>query len=181
MSEQAGLGSVHRSVSVMPNPGAAVSLIAEGTLSQSFADNVSGVMSVYDGRRVGLWIKHDGDASQSDGYPVVLVQLSAVREKPAIGDDSWYAPGLAEQSWTAADIAAGVTLVTDADYSKGPVWSPLSIGGLLLQLKPTGTETPRILLPPIDVTLALWMYAAVIQQGDTTNFGTAAIDWSMSL
>ena len=179
---QAVLDTIEGVTTVLPNTGPQVELIASGTLTQDFNDTISAIVSVKNARRVGLWLKHDGVTSQTSGYPVVLVQVSGLETAPVLGADSWYAPGLAESTWTAADIAAGVTLPTGADYTKGPVWSPLSVGGLLMQLKATdAAQDPRILLPPIDVTLARWMYVAVVQQGDTTNFGTASVDWNMAL
>lgn len=182
-SEQAALSNRPHPSSPMPATGSVVPLIALATLSQDFNDAISGVVSVADARRVGLWVKHAAHASQTDGYPLLLVQISAEHDAPAIGDDSWYPPTLADQTATSeADIGAGVTLPTGADFTKGPNWREVVGGGLLLRAtKPaSSSEKPRMMWP-LEIGLARWMYVAAIQQGDTTNFGTIAIDWNIAL
>lgn len=168
--------------SPMPATGHARELIASATLSQSLQAVNSGVVSVAEVRRVGLFLAHDAHASESGGYVVCQILLSAAATQPAIGDDSWYAPCFADATATEADIAAGVTLVTGADYTKGPEWRSVEVGPLLITTQAHGnSEKSRLALPPIDVTSARWMYVALCQQGDTTNFGTGAVLWNVAL
>lgn len=179
---QAALGARPGASSPLPATGAAATLISSATLSQSLQAVNSGVVGVSDARRVGLFLKHDAHASESGGTVVVQVLVSAAVTAPAIGDDSWYAPCVADATATEADIAAGVTLVTGADYTKGPEWRSLEVGPLLFVTQAHGnSEKSRLALPPIDVTSARWMYVAICQQGDTTNFGTGAVDWNLAL
>lgn len=170
----------------LPAPGPGEELIASGTLSQSFEANKSDVFSVIDARRLGLWLTHTPHGSQSGGYVVVQVLISpddgTAGAPPTIGADQWYAPTLSDSTPTDADIAAGVTLVTGADYGKAPEWRTVKCGGLLLRTMDTDASEPvRIKLPSIDVGEARWAYVAMIQQGDTTNFGTAALRGNLAL
>ena len=182
MTDQARLADRPAPHSPVPATGVAETLIASATLSQSLQAVNSGVVSVADARRVGLFLKHDAHASESGGYVVVQILVSAARSAPAIGDDSWFAPCFADATATEADIAAGVTLVTGADYTKGPEWRSVECGPILLTTQAHGnSEKSRLALPPIDVTSARWLYVALCQQGDTTNFGTGAVDWCIAL
>lgn len=179
---KAALADLAHTMSPMPATGPAVELIASATLTQSLQTGASAVVSVADARRVGLWLKHDAHASESGGYVVLQVLVSAARTAPAIGDDSWYAPSFADATATEADIAGGVTLVTGADYTRGPEWRSVECGPLLLTTQAHGnSEKSRTLFPSLDVTMARWMYCAMIQQGDTTNFGTGAVSYNLAL
>lgn len=179
MSTQASLGGLDGSITPLPQPGVAVSLIASATLSQDFNDAISDVVSVKNARRVVLIVKHDADDSASDGVVHTLVMLSNANDAPAIGDDSWDALPFYDTSSTDADIAAGVTLPTDADITKGPNWRKVAAGGLLLLTEPASSSEKVRQRFTIDVADARWMYVACVQQGDTTNFGTVAVDWAV--
>lgn len=182
MSDQVALGGNDTPVSALPQPSVSGSLISSGTLTQSFQSNVSTVVSVQNARRLTLLVKHTAHASATDGVVHVLVMLANTATAPAIGDDSWFAAPVSDIASTDADIAAGATLVTGADYSKGPNWRSYAVGGLILKTMPASSaEVVRQRMPAIDVSDARWMYAAAIQQGDTTNFGTVAIDYVTSL
>ena len=85
---QASIGSVEGLSHPLPGTGAAREIIATAMLTQSLAVNISEVVSVRDGRRATLWLKHTAHASATDGIVVVHVMVSAEDSAPAIGDDS---------------------------------------------------------------------------------------------
>lgn len=182
MSDQVALGGMDSPVSPLPQPSVTGSLIPSGTLTQNFNSNISSVVSVYGARRVTLHVQHTAHASATDGVVHVLVMLSNKATQPTITDDSFGAVPVVDISSTDGDMGAGVTVPTDVPWGKAPNWRVYAVGGLILKTMPaSGSEKVRQRMPAIDVSDARWMYVAAIQQGDTTNFGTVAVDYSTSL
>ncbi len=181
MADPASLQTAEQPVAVAPSPGVAKELIASVTLTQNFNNAISVVRSCYDVRRLILLVDYAAHASATDATVDILVMFSNDQAAPAIGDDSWYAAPVYDTSPTDADIAGAVTLPTNADFSRGPNFRVLKAGGLILQTMPASSSEEVRQRFTVDVSDARWFYAAAIQQGDTTNFGTLQVDYALSL
>lgn len=178
MSDQATLSARQGVVTMMPQAGVAASLIASGTLTADFNDNISTVVGVIEANYCTLLVKHTGGTSQANGYPVLLVMFANTLLAPAIGDDSWFAP-VVETADTAGSLPG--TVPTGADFAADPNWTPIEVTQKYWKGDVTQADEVLRARIPIDCSDARWMYVAAIQQGDVTNFGTIAVDYALSV
>lgn len=174
----ATLSSRQGIATTMPQTGVAAELIASGTLTTDFNDNISAAVNVTEANRVTLLVKHTGGTSQANGYPVLLVMFANTAAAPTIGADSWFAP-VVETADTAGSLPG--TKPTGADFAADPNWTPIEVTQKYWKADVVQDGEVLRARVPIDCSDARFMYAAAIQQGDTTNFGTIAVDYVLNV
>lgn len=181
MSEQAALESQQGIVTMLPQTGVTRALLASGTLTADFNDNISDPVSVVRGNWVTIDVTHTPHASEAGGVVNVIVLFSRAATVPAVGDDSWYPPAI-ETAGSAGALPG--TKPTGADWDNNPPnWIPHALTPKYWTLPATdggGTEAVRLPIT-VDCSDARWMYVAAIQQVDVTNFGTVSATYALSL
>lgn len=175
----AGLDGTQNIVTVLPQAGASRSLIASSTLTQDFNGNISTVRSVVHARNLTLHVKYTGGTGATDGYAHILVMCSNANDAPAIGDDSWDALPFWDVTATDADLTS--TLPTGADFTAGPVWRVVEAGALILKTQPADAAEEVRQRFRLSVDDVRWVYVAAAEVGQTSNDGTIAIDYSLSV
>jgi hypothetical protein len=180
-TRQAQIGGFDKAMTPLPQPGPWEDLISSQTLTASFQGAVSGVVGVGDARKLNLWIAYDGVESQTAGEPQIRVMLSAKPgDAPAVGDDVWFAPGAFDSSPTDAVLTA--TAPTGADYSLTPEWREFKVTPLVLNTFPLDNATDKIrVCAQLDVSHAIWLYAAAAEVGDTSHCGVLHVRYSLSV
>lgn len=178
MSDQATLGAIQGVTTSLPQPGVATSLIASDTLTATFQGTISTVVSVEQARTVTLLVKYAPHASTSNARVNILVAFAYTRTAPATGDDSWFI-GTTQVAGTA--LALPGTVPTDADFAASPVFVPLESGHHFYRLAEVDALQPMRLAVDVPCAAARWMYVALSQSVDTTNFGTVVVDYVLSV
>ncbi len=154
--------------------GPQVELLASTALTTNPGGAVSSIVSVNGGTEVTLWIKASADAASA--YAQMVVNLSGLAAAPALGDDSWYQPAIADLAPTDALLTGSVP--TGADYTIAPEWGVIKLRPLVLRTIDSDANTDEIRMA-ITIRLprgARWMY---LFAEEVTDNMTLAVDWQL--
>lgn len=172
----ASLGDPGHRVTSSPSAGPAVPLIPTGTLSAAFQANLSAVVSVLDARIATLLVTHTPHGSQNAGVVNLLVAFAYTRDAPAIGDDAWFVP--TRQAAGTVGALPG-TIPTGTDFAAASGFEPQEARRLYYATEAVSASQPIRDAIEVPCDGARWMYVALTQSGDTTNFGTASVQLAL--
>jgi len=152
-------------------------LVASAALAGSGAFTASGVIDVSKNRRITLEILYN--TGTTGGYPHIVPNFSGLKVQPAVGDDSWYVPGVWDSTVTAVSPGA---VATGVDYTVTPPFGEVLFRPILLRsAAATGASDKIRMVVSIDTNGARWLYVSCAEKGVTATPGTLAINYTLSV
>lgn len=156
------------------------SWVASAALAASGAFTASSIISVDQARRLTLWVSYTMNASATAGYPQILVAQTAQETLPLTTDDVWYHSQVNDGSVSATLLTGSMPSSVDATIA--PEWGSLTLRPVVYRLEGGDASTDKIRLKiPVDVQDARWCFLLYAEEGDSTNPGTFAASYSLSV
>lgn len=155
-------------------------LFTSATLAASGAwTRGDSIVNVKGAREIALLIDYTAHASTTTGYPQIVPMVACTDTSPAVGDATWFVPGVHDGSLTATALAG--TLPTGTDFTVNPPMGVALIYPMVIRLNAATANSARTqMVVRLNVAPYKWLQIMAAEKGDTTNRGVLAVSYALS-